>query len=162
MGEVSGAGQLVELLRPILEEVSAYPLEDAAGAAELRAWLEEAYPLAGEEVQAIHRLCREGLAAGWLCDRAAGGARFSRVAKAGEATRGYSVDAVLSRGAGVEHTHPHGEINLCLAESGAPVFDGHAPGWAVYPPGSRHRPDVSGGEMLLLYLLPAGSIEWHR
>ena len=33
-------------------------------------------------------------------------------------------------------------------------------GGAVYGPGSEHVPAVTGGEMLILYLLPDGAIEW--
>jgi len=43
---------------------------------------------------------------------------------------------------------------------GDPRFDGHPEGWAVYAPGSVHVPEVTGGEMLILYLLPEGAIEW--
>jgi hypothetical protein len=32
----------------------------------------------------------------------------------------------------------------------------------VYPPGSAHRPTVSGGRALVLYLLPEGRIEFSR
>jgi len=110
----------------------------------------------------IRGLCMEGLEAGWLCDRAAGETRFSRVARTSAETRSFSIDAVLSHGPGVEHTHPRGEVNLCLSVDGAPRFDGHPEGWAAYTPGTRHRPDVAGGTMLLLYFLPDGAIEWHR
>ena len=44
--------------------------------------------------------------------------------------------------------------------SGEPIFDGRKPGWAVYEPDSVHVPGVTGGEMLILYLLPAGAVEW--
>ena len=43
---------------------------------------------------------------------------------------------------------------------GTPDFDGHGSGWAVYPSGSVHVPDVTGGTMLILYFLPGGEIEW--
>ncbi len=55
---------------------------------------------------------------------------------------------------------PCGEINLMFRWSGEPVFDGCEPGWAVFPPGSEHVPGVTGGEMLILYLLPGGAVEW--
>ena len=39
-------------------------------------------------------------------------------------------------------------------------FDGNAPGWVVYGRGSAHVPTVTGGEMLILYFLPGGAIEF--
>jgi len=39
-------------------------------------------------------------------------------------------------------------------------FDGSPAGWVVYPPGSAHRPTVSHGRSLVLYLLPEGRIEF--
>ncbi len=39
---------------------------------------------------------------------------------------------------------------------GAPAFDGVGAGWCVYPPGSAHRPTVTGGSAHVLYLLPEG------
>jgi hypothetical protein len=41
-------------------------------------------------------------------------------------------------------------------------FDGHAAGWCVYGPGTAHRPTVTEGRALVLYLLPEGAIEFTR
>ncbi|MNL76803.1 hypothetical protein D3C87_2028270 [compost metagenome] len=41
-------------------------------------------------------------------------------------------------------------------------FDGHGAGWLVYGPGSAHRPTVTQGRALVLYLLPGGAIEFTR
>ena len=41
-------------------------------------------------------------------------------------------------------------------------FDGRPAGWLVCPPGSAHRPTVSQGRALVLYLLPQGQIEFTR
>jgi len=41
-------------------------------------------------------------------------------------------------------------------------FLGRSAGWAVYPPGSGHRPAVSGGKAVVLYMLPQGRIEWAK
>lgn len=153
-----GKEALLQALEPVLDFLDTVNL----GSPSLVELLTDQFPVEGDVVSAIRAASEAGLAAGWLCDRAAGGARFSRVAKASPETFGLSVDAVLSGGPGVEHTHPRGEVNLCLVMDGAPRFDGHGEGWAVYEPGSRHRPDVEGGTMLLLYLLPGGAIEWHR
>ena len=53
------------------------------------------------------------------------------------------------------------EIDLCLALEGSPTFDGRPPGWLVLPPGSRHVPTVTGGDMAILYFLPDGAITFH-
>jgi hypothetical protein len=63
-------------------------------------------------------------------------------------------------GVGPGHTHGNGEIDLCLAVGGTPRFDGHGPGWVVYPPGSWHEPTVTGGAMDILYFLPGGAIQF--
>jgi hypothetical protein len=41
-------------------------------------------------------------------------------------------------------------------------FDGHAAGWVVYEAGTAHYSTVSDGRALILYLLPAVSIEFTR
>jgi hypothetical protein len=98
---------------------------------------------------------------GWLCPRSAGPrVRFGRLAKD---LGGYAVDAVwMDDGAGMGHTHTRGEINLCLPWSGEPRFDGRAPGWVVFPPGSHHIPTVTGGAMLFVYFTPGGEVVWDR
>ena len=45
---------------------------------------------------------------------------------------------------------------------GAAEFDGHGAGWKVYGPDTAHRPTVSDGEALVLYLLPGGEIDFGR
>lgn len=147
---------LLTLLAPVLEVVKTISPADPEAAAKLFHRL----PLESEVLQNVARLLRQGVSEGWLCDRVNGEVRFSRVAKAGEATHGLSIDAVHMHGAGGAHVHPNGEIDLCFAVDGAPSFDGHAPGWTVYPPGSWHVPSVAGGSMDILYFLPGGAIEF--
>ena len=89
--------------------------------------------------------------------REKGAVKFGRLAAE---QNGFSLDVVLSGGDGPRHRHPKGEINLMFSWAGEPVFDGCKPGWAVFPPGSEHVPAVSGGQMLILYLLPDGEVEW--
>lgn len=86
--------------------------------------------------------------------------RWSRVAKSSDATLGFSIDVVLMNGAGPRHAHPLGELNYCVALDGTPRFDGEPPGWVVLPPASSHVPTVTGGTMLIVYLLPEGRIEF--
>lgn len=120
-------------------------------------------PLEGDLVAAVRAAAESGVAEGWLCDREAGGIRFSRPVKPSADSADFSVDAVvMDRVVGPKHTHPGGEINLCFAQEGEPRFDGHPAGWVVFRPGSTHRPRVEDGRMLILYFLPQGAIEFHR
>jgi hypothetical protein len=149
--------QLLERLQPILEYCRTLDVRDA-GAAE-RA-LGERFPLRGPLLTELRSLCARGVAEGWLCTREGAGTRFSRVAKPSPATQEFSVDVVLMSGPGIDHVHPAGEIDLGFTTQGEARFDGKPEGWIVYPPGSRHVPTVTGGEMFLLYFLPEGKVEW--
>jgi hypothetical protein len=139
--------------------------------AALAAWLNAGHGPGSPTYEALAAACREGVADGWMCQREAGGIRYGRVLKHGPQTHGFSVDVVdMHEIAGPHHLHPNGEIDLVmpLAEGeglqpgGSARFDGQAAGWKVYPPGSAHRPTVSGGRALVLYLLPEGAIEFTR
>ena len=55
-----------------------------------------------------------------------------------------------------------GEIDLIMPIAGDAQFDGRPAGWLVCPPGSAHRPTVSQGRALVLYLLPKGEIEFTK
>ena len=113
---------------------------------------------------ALAAACREGVAEGWMCEREAGGIRYGRVLKSTPATHGFSVDVVeMADCVGPHHAHPNGEIDLLMPLDGSAArFDGQPAGWIVYGPGSAHRPTVSGGRALVLYLLPQGAIEFTR
>jgi hypothetical protein len=58
--------------------------------------------------------------------------------------------------------HPEGEIDLVMPVDGDARFDGRPAGWVVMPPGSAHRPTVSQGRALVLYLLPNGRIDFTK
>jgi len=130
---------------------------DLAEPERARSVIEERAPVSGPLVARIHELLLAGIEAGWLLQGERGGIRFGRLSRNLD---GFSVDVVLSAGPVPRHRHPKGEVDLLLAGSGTPRFDGHGEGWAVYPPGSTHVPEVEGGEMLILYFLPSGSIEF--
>ncbi len=144
-------------LAPLLEYIKAL---DLTAAEEARASLTERFPPDGSFITSIASLMRAGVADGNLCNRGGGSVRFSRVFKASDESSGLSADAVLMDGPGPLHRHPLGEVDLCFSEDGEPNFDGKAAGWVVYPPGSTHVPTVSGGTMLILYLLPQGAIDF--
>ena len=100
------------------------------------------------------------LAAGSICERGALPVRYGRVSKAVPETRDFSIDVVHMNGPGPHHVHPLGEANWCIALEGDPRFDGQPEGWVVMPPGSGHIPTVTGGTMLIVYLLPQGQIQF--
>jgi hypothetical protein len=117
--------------------------------------------LAGFDVSAFEAALRAAHATGALTPREQAGVRFGRLAKADASSFGFSIDIVEMAGpAAGSHLHPAGEFDLCFALEGDPRFDGHAPGWVVYPPGSRHVPVVTGGRMLIAYFLPGGAIRF--
>jgi hypothetical protein len=104
-----------------------------------------------------------GVEEGWMCEREGGGIRYGRVLKASDELHRFSVDVVdMNDIAGPHHVHPQGEIDLIMPIDADARFDSRPAGWCVYPPGSAHRPTVSGGRALVLYLLPEGQIEFTR
>lgn len=129
--------------------------------AELDAWLNREHGAASATYRALKAACEAGAAAGWLCNREGGGIRYGRVFKPADDLHGFSVDVVDMRDiAGPHHVHPEGEIDLVMPIEGDARFDGRPAGWLVCSPGSAHRPTVSQGRALVLYLLPGGRIEF--
>lgn len=111
----------------------------------------------------LQQSCEEGVAQGWLCKYEGGGLRYGRIFKPSDDLHGFSVDVVdMENVAGPHHVHPQGEIDLIMPIEGQATFDGRTAGWLVCPPGSAHRPTVSQGRALVLYLLPKGEIEFTK
>ena len=150
----TAVARLVEALKPLVALLKGLPLTDPAA---VRRTLEQQAPLSGPLVAAIRPLAEAGMREGWLCPKENMGIRFGRPVKDLD---GFSVDAVVMATPGPRHRHPGGEIDLCFATKGSPRFDGQPEGWVVYGPGSVHVPTVAGGEMLILYFLPGGAIEF--
>ncbi len=148
---------LLKALAPLLEHLTT--VDPSSGRAAANA-LNEAFPVGGELLAGIRAQVVAGLDAGWLAPREAGGVRYGRLAKATDASRNFSIDAVDMSGPGPGHTHPNGEIDLCFALTGGACFDGQPEGWVVYGPDSWHVPTVSGGRMAILYFLPGGAIRF--
>ncbi len=132
-------------------------------AADLDAWLNREHGAASASYAALKASCEAGVAEGWLCNREGGGIKYGRIFKPAEDLHGFSVDVVdMTDIAGPHHVHPNGEIDLVMPIEGEAQFDGRSAGWVVMPPGSAHRPTVSRGRALVLYLLPQGAIEFTR
>ncbi|EIF30436.1 hypothetical protein BCh11DRAFT_05926 [Burkholderia sp. Ch1-1] len=144
------------LIAGVTEQLAGRPLDG-----KLAVWLNDTYPVDGDTFRELAAACRSGVADGWLCQREGGGIRYGRVFKALPDTHGFSVDVVdMKNIAGPHHVHPNGEIDLIMPLTEGATFDRHPAGWCVYGPGSAHRPTVSNGEALVLYLLPQGAIEF--
>jgi hypothetical protein len=131
--------------------------------AALDAWLNAECGADSEVCRALHASCAAGVAEGWLCNREGGGIRYGRIFKPAPDLHGFSVDVVdMANIAGPHHVHPEGEIDLVMPVDGDARFDGRPAGWVVMPPGSAHRPTVSQGRALVLYLLPNGRIDFTK
>ena len=129
--------------------------------AALDTWLNAEVGPGTETYTRLKAACQEGAAEGWLCNKEGGGIRYGRIFKPADDLHGFSVDVVdMQDLAGPHHSHPNGEIDLLMPLEGDALFDGRPAGWIVYPPGSAHRPTVSQGRALVLYLLPAGAIQF--
>jgi hypothetical protein len=145
-------------LAALTAQIAGRPLDAA-----LDHWLNAEHGPATASYQALEASCRAGVAEGWLCEREGGGIRYGRVFKPQAELHGFSVDVVdMTDIAGPHHVHPTGEIDLIMPLEGEALFDERPAGWLVCPPGSAHRPTVSQGRALVLYLLPEGRIEFTR
>ena len=126
-------------------------------------WLNREHGAASSTYADLKASCEAGVAEGWLCNREGGGIKYGRIFKPADDLYGFSVDVVdMTDIAGPHHVHPNGEIDLVMPQGGDATFDGRPAGWVVMPPGSAHRPTVSHGRALVLYLLPQGAIEFTK
>lgn len=144
------------MIAQVTARITGRPLDAA-----LDSWLNAEYGPASATYQQLKQACESGVAQGWLCNREGGGIRYGRIFKPAADLHGFSVDVVDMKDiAGPHHSHPQGEIDLIMPTDGDAAFDGRTAGWLVYPPASAHRPTVSNGRALVLYLLPNGRIDF--
>lgn len=147
-----------QLIRTVTDYIGERPLD-----AGLQAALNEQFPFEGSVYRQILDTCRQGVREGWMCQYEGGGVRYGRVIKPTDELNGFSVDVVqMNNLAGPHHRHPNGEIDLIMPLDPQACFDAHPGGWLVYGPDTAHSPTVTGGEALVLYLLPQGQIEFTR
>ena len=148
--------QFLELVAPIARFAQGRALDAA-----LQRDLDREFPAKGEVFRLVEQACHDGIAAGWLCAQGDAKRRYGRIFEAGDATHGFSVDVVdITDLVGNHHRHPTGEIDMIMPVTPQARFDGRSAGWLVYAPGTGHRPTVTAGRALILYLLPDGKIEW--
>ena len=146
------------LVADLTGRIACRPLDEA-----LERWLNVEHGPGSPTYESLKQACIDGVAQGWMCEREAGGIRYGRVLKAADDLARCSVDVVdMKDVVGPHHRHPQGEIDLVMPLEGDAKFDGHPAGWCVYPPGSDHRPTVTQGRALVLYLLPEGQIEFTK
>lgn len=145
-------GRIVE----VTAAIAGLPLDQA-----LEQRLNAEFPAGGAFFRDIRRACEDAIAAGWMCQQGEGPRKFGRIVQPGIATHNFSIDVVdITDLVGPHHRHPTGEIDMIMPLTPGARFDGRDQGWLVYPPGSAHRPTVSVGRALILYLLPNGEIEF--
>ena len=147
-----------DLIVGLTAELAGRPLDG-----DLDSWLNQLHGTGTASYEAIKAACVAGVAEGWMCEREGGGIRYGRVLAAADDLQRFSVDVVdMTDVVGPHHAHPQGEIDLIMPLEGDARFDERSAGWCVYPPGSAHRPTVTQGRALVLYLLPEGQIEFTR
>ena len=147
---------MIETFLPLCRAASEVDL----GAEDATAQLNERFGYESEAGQAFVEAFKALHLEGAVADRGELPVEWGRVSKATEETLGFSLDVVHMNGAGPDHIHPTGEASFCVPLEGEPEFEGMRSGWHVLPPGSRHVPQVKGGRMLIVYLLPNGEMEF--
>lgn len=146
------------LIAEVTGAIAGKPVDGA-----LEELLNARFPAKGETFQAIAAACRAAIADGWMCENEHGGIRYGRAIKHGPETANFSVDVVQYADlAGPHHRHPTGEIDMIMPITPDAKFDGRGAGWMVYRPDTAHRPTITGGEAIILYLLPDGAMEFTK
>lgn len=146
------------LIKSVTDSIAGLPLDK-----DLEAKLNDTFPPSSEIFKSIAAACHEGRKNGDMCQHEAGGIEYGRVIKANDELANFSVDLVrMNNIVGPHHRHPEGEIDMIMPITEGAKFDGHGAGWLVYEADSAHKPTVSEGDALVLYLLPNGAIDFSR
>ena len=147
-----------ELIRQVTADITGRPLDGA-----LQTWLNTQMPESGTLFKAIEAAIQQGMQDGWLCENEHRGIRYGRPFDPDAELANFSVDVVrMPEGAGPHHRHPLGEVDMIMPITPGAKFDCTPRGWMVYGPDSAHRPTITGGEAIVLYLLPDGKIDFGR
>lgn len=146
------------LIGPVMEVIAAGAVDEA-----LADQLNRRFPSSGKTFKNIKSACRKAIDAGWMCAQGSDGRWYGRIIEPAPETHDLSVDVVQLRDiVAPHHRHPSGEICLTMPLTKGARFDGQGAGWCVNEPGSAHSPTVTGGEVLVLYMLPGGRIEFTK
>lgn len=144
------------LMKPVVDTIASVGVTGG-----LESTLNSTFPPDSDTFRSIERACHDAIAQGWMCPQGGEGRRFGRVVQPSSDTSDLSIDVVdLTDIAGPHHRHPTGEVCMVMPVTKDAKFDGHGAGWCVNQPGSAHHPTVTDGRALVLYLLPAGKIEF--
>ncbi len=144
------------LLQPVTDYIAGKAINEALAEA-----LNRQFPPTSELFESIEKACHQAITNGWMCAEGGEGRRFGRVIEPSDDTARLSVDVVdLTNIVGPHHRHPTGEICMVMPVDERARFDGYGRGWCVNEPGSEHRPTVTDGQALVLYMLPEGKIEF--
>jgi hypothetical protein len=155
-GYIMKISEFQALLKPVTDLVSGMAIDS-----KLTEELNRRFPPGGDVFDTIEKACHEAIADGWMCANGEEGRRWGRVIEPCEETGGLSVDVVdLTDLVGSHHSHPGGEVCMVMPITPGALFDDTGRGWCVFEPGSAHHPTVSNGEALVLYMLPAGKIDF--
>lgn len=147
-----------QTMSDLVDDIQGKPLNSS-----LQAYLQQNYSVDSAAFKVIRQICESAIKEGWMCEREAGGIGYGRVLKPSDQRQGFSVDVVLMNNIkGPHHRHPKGEIDMIMPLTTGAKFDGKGEGWCVYPENSTHHPTVTGGEAMILYLLPQGAIEFTK
>ncbi len=150
--------QFRDLMKPVMDAIAGKTIDHNLADA-----LNRKFPPGGAAFTAIESACHAAITAGWMCSQGAEGRRYGRVVDPGPDSHDLSVDVVQLRDiVGPHHSHPTGEVCMIMPMTPDARFDGIGAGWCVNEPGSAHHPTVTGGEALVLYLLPGGQINFTR
>ncbi len=148
--------QFTKLMMPAIDLVADHGVDE-----HLESALRDALGSEGEWYTNIEAACRQAVEDGWMAAEGEGPRRFGRIVEPGDATHNLSIDVVdITDQKGPHHTHPNGEICMVMPIDDKAKFDGRGRGWCVYQGGSGHNPTVTEGRALVLYMLPAGRIDW--
>jgi hypothetical protein len=163
----SNRNVLIACLIPFLREI-----KDRTTGLETESWLNSEYGVDSQLYKELSRLISSGVRDGWAANVEVAGPlyRRSQIALPSEDTFFFGITAVLMDSTGSDggvlrggyHSHPYGEINLIMPLNEGAALAGprgwcHG-GWTAPAPGSGHFPEVKGGGVISLAILPAGRI----
>jgi len=109
------------------------------------------------------RLLNHGISEGCSCYSEITGPDYRRgqIAEPSADFSGFSIESSMIKNVkGKYHRHTRGEINMVIPIDPTGQFCGKGAGWTVFEPGSCHFPEVTGGKINTIYLLPNGEIEY--
>lgn len=150
---------MLAALRRVMDDIAGEPLAPA-----LEATLNGRYGVGSEAYRTLSGLLLQGVEEGWAAYAPIGDDpdyRRGRIQEPCEETHQISVESGLLRDVkGQYHRHTTGEINMIIPIDPDGAFCGQGAGWKVFAPMSEHYPTVTGGKVLIMYLLPQGRIEY--